>query len=170
MPTVSEQLRQGREAKNLTVHQIAEITKIKTEHVRALENGNFEVFTAPIYIRGFVRSYGNAVGLDPQKLTKDLEAELALTENLSGPPSLSGPRRGLLDKLMFFLSQLNWRIVLPLGIVVVLVVVGVWGYRAAERRKAYDPAAELGPGLFQPDPDTTGEVLPFPTNSVTPVE
>ncbi|MFT5031054.1 MAG: cytoskeletal protein RodZ, partial [Candidatus Binatia bacterium] len=35
MPTVSEQLQQAREAKNFTVHQIADITKIKTEHVRA---------------------------------------------------------------------------------------------------------------------------------------
>jgi len=166
MPTVSEQLRQGREAKNFTIHQIAEITKIKTEHVRALESGNFEVFTAPIYIRGFVRSYGNAVGLDSQTLIKDLEAELALTENLSGPPSLSGPRRGLVDKLMYLLSQLNWRIVLPLGVIAIITLLAVWGYRAAERRKAYDPAAELGPGLYQPDPDTTGEVLPFPTNTV----
>ncbi len=157
MPTVSEQLRQGREAKNFTIHQIAEITKIKTEHVRALENGNFEVFTAPIYIRGFVRSYGNAVGLDSQTLIKDLEAELALTENLSGPPSLSGPRRGLVDKLMYFLSQ---------GVIAIITLLAVWGYREAERRKAYDPAAELGPGLYQPDPDTTGEVLPFPTNTV----
>ena len=165
MPTVSEQLRQGREAKNFTVHQIAEITKIKTEHVRALENGNFEVFTAPIYIRGFVRSYGNAVGLDPQALIKDLEAELALTENLSAPPRLSGPKRGPLDKVMYFLSQLNWRIVLPLGIIAVIAFIAVWGYREAERRKAYDPAAELGPGIYQTNPDTTGETLPIPTNT-----
>ena len=170
MPTVSEQLRQGREAKNYTVHQIAEITKIKTEHVRALENGNFDVFTAPIYIRGFVRSYGKAVGLDSQTLIKDLEAELALTENLSGPPSLSGPKRGPLDKLMYFLSQLNWRVVLPLGMIVVIALIAVLAYRAAERRKAYDPAAELGPGLYRADPDTTGEVLPFPTNTVPPVQ
>ncbi len=168
MPTVSEQLRQGREAKNYTVHQIAEITKIKTEHVRALENGNFEVFTAPIYIRGFVRSYGNAVGLDSQALIKNLEAELALTENLSGPPSLSGPKRGPLDKIMYFLSQLNWRVVLPLGAVALIVLLAIWGFRAAERRAAYDPAAELGPGLYQTNPDTTGETLPIPTNTPPP--
>src|SRR5256885_16408736 len=57
MSTVAEQLRQAREAQNLTVHQIAEITKIRTDHIRALEEGNYNVISAPVYIRGFIRSY-----------------------------------------------------------------------------------------------------------------
>ncbi len=57
MSTVAEQLRQAREARNLTEQQIVEITKIRTDHLRALEEGNFDVFSAPVYIRGFVRSY-----------------------------------------------------------------------------------------------------------------
>ena len=170
MPTVSEQLQQAREAKNFTVHQIADITKIKSEHVRALENGDFNVFAAPIYIRGFVRCYANAVGLDAKALVEELEGELAQTENFSGPPSLSGPRRGPLDKLMFLLSQLNWRIVAPLGAVLLIVLLALWGYRVAENRRAYDPTSELGPGLYQADPDTTGEVLPLPSNSTGQVQ
>lgn len=165
MPTVSEQLQLAREAKNFTVHQIADITKIKTEHVRALENGDFNVFAAPIYIRGFVRCYANAVGLDAKELVKELEAELALTENFSGPPSLSGPKRGPIDKLMFVASQMNWRIVLPIGGILLVLLLALWGYRVAENRRAYDPTSELGPGLYQTDPNTTGEVLPLPTKS-----
>ena len=165
MATVSEQLQQAREAKNFTVHQIAEITKIKTEHVRALENGDFDVFPAPIYIRGFVRSFANAVGLDAAALVTELEAELALTDNLSGPPSLTGPRRGPLDKLMFLASQMNWRIVLPIVGVLLILLLALWGYRVAENRRAYDPTSELGPGLYQTDPNTTGEILPIPTDT-----
>ena len=37
MSTVSEQLRLAREQQQLDVYQVAEITKIKTDHVRALE-------------------------------------------------------------------------------------------------------------------------------------
>ena len=48
MSTVAEQLRAAREAKKLTVEQIAESTKIRTDHIRALEEGNFSVFSAPI--------------------------------------------------------------------------------------------------------------------------
>jgi len=64
MSTVAEQLRQAREARHLTVQQAAEITKIRTDHLRALEEGNFEVFSAPVYIRGFVRSYSTLLKME----------------------------------------------------------------------------------------------------------
>jgi cytoskeletal protein RodZ len=57
MPTVAEQLRAAREAKKLTVQQVADATKIRTDHIRALEEGNFSAFSAPIYIRGSVKNY-----------------------------------------------------------------------------------------------------------------
>jgi cytoskeletal protein RodZ len=56
MPTVAEQLRAARETKKLTVQQVADKTKIRTDHVRALEDGNFSVFSAPVYIRGSVKN------------------------------------------------------------------------------------------------------------------
>ena len=76
MSSVAEQLRSGREAKNLTVHQVAEITKIRTDHIRALEEGNFSVFSAPVYIRGFVRSYAQVLKLDTMQVMSALETEL----------------------------------------------------------------------------------------------
>src|SRR6185436_18038695 len=57
MATVGEQLRQAREKQKLTVQNVSEKTKIRTDHISALEEGNFDVFSAPVYIRGFVRSY-----------------------------------------------------------------------------------------------------------------
>src|SRR6266404_9003813 len=64
MSTVAEQLHLAREAKNLTVHQVAEVTKIRTDHIRALEEGNFNIFSAPVYIKGFVRTYATLLKLD----------------------------------------------------------------------------------------------------------
>ena len=64
MATVAEQLRTAREAQKLMVHQIADITKIRTDHLRALEEGNFDVFMAPVYIKGFVRSYSTLLKLN----------------------------------------------------------------------------------------------------------
>src|SRR6266571_9185286 len=80
MPTVAEQLRTSREAQGLTVYQIAEITKIRTDHVRALEEGNYEGFAAPVYIRGFVRNYAKLLKLDVPALMLRLDAELGQTE------------------------------------------------------------------------------------------
>ena len=45
MSTVAEQLRVAREARKLTIQQVADATKIRTDHIRALEEGNFNVFS-----------------------------------------------------------------------------------------------------------------------------
>src|SRR5204863_2151029 len=63
MPTVAEQLRQGREAMKLDVHQVAESTKLKTDQIRALEQGNYDDFTACVYLRGSTRTYANLLKL-----------------------------------------------------------------------------------------------------------
>src|SRR5436309_5240934 len=104
MPTVSEQLRQARETQKLTVHQVAEVTKIRTDHLRALEEGNYDVFSAPVYIKGFVRSYATLVKLDVPPLMAALEAELSQTARHSEPPPLSDNPRGVLDFIMLQLS------------------------------------------------------------------
>src|SRR6188508_1698393 len=97
MPTVGEQLRQGREKQKLTIHQAAELTKIKSDHVRALESGQYDAFSAPVYIRGFVRTYAKALRLDIAQVSSALDAELARTERFSGPPPLEDRPRGALD-------------------------------------------------------------------------
>src|SRR3989304_4790689 len=89
MPTVAEQLRASREAQHLTVHQVADVTKIRTDHLRALEEGNFDVFTAPVYIKGFTRSYATLLKLDVPRVMAQLDAELAETEKFSEPPNLT---------------------------------------------------------------------------------
>ena len=64
MASVAEQLRTAREAQNLTIQQIAQITNVRADHIRAIEEGNYDVFSAPVYIRGFVRTYCKILKLD----------------------------------------------------------------------------------------------------------
>src|SRR5512144_613768 len=109
MSTVAEQLRHAREARNLTVQEVADITKIRTDHLRALEEGNYDVFSAPVYIRGFVRTLAGLLKLDVPKTMAALEAELKGTEKFSEPPPLSNEPRGVLDFLMLQLSKVDWR-------------------------------------------------------------
>ena len=85
MPTVADQLHEAREARKLTIEQVAEVTKIRSDHVRALEEGNFNVFSAPVYIRGFVRSYAGALKLDVREILGELrscDAEPSLLETV----------------------------------------------------------------------------------------
>jgi cytoskeleton protein RodZ len=164
MPTVAEQLRQGREQRKLDVYQVAEITKIKTDHIRALEEGNFNCFTAPVYIRGFVRTYGTLLKLDLPKLMADLDQELGRTEKFATPPSLTVQPKSVLDYLMLRLSLLNWKLAVLLVLVAAGVIGGGLAYRASQKQKNVDPLKNLGSGLYQPRQET-GELLPLPTTA-----
>ena len=161
MPTVSEQLRRAREEQKLDLYQVAEITKIKTDHLRALESGQFDVFSAPVYIRGFVRTYATVLKLDLRQLQADLDAELGRSEKFRDPPPLTNRARGPLDFLMLQFSKLNWRILVAALVgAVVLLLVAAW-FRGRSGPQA-DPLKNLGPGLYQPPADQSGETLPVP--------
>src|SRR6185503_8750655 len=100
MPTVAEQLRRAREEQKLNIYQVAEITKIKTDHIRALESSDYETFAAPVYIRGFVRTYAKVLKLDETQVVADLEIELGQSEKFRDLPPLTPKPRGALDFLM----------------------------------------------------------------------
>ena len=55
------------------LHQVADHTKIRTDHVRALEEGQFGAFSATVYIRGSVKIYAKLLKLDEAKLLATLE-------------------------------------------------------------------------------------------------
>lgn len=162
MPTVAEQLRAAREAQNLTIHQVADVTKIRTDHLRALEEGDFDVFTAPVYIKGFTRCYATVLKLDAGQIMAQLEAELSKTQKFSEPPNLTPHPRTPLDFVMLQLSRVNWqKSLVMLGAVVVLgtVVGGIAAWRHFSQR---DPLKDLPPGVYQPPTNHSVETLPLP--------
>jgi len=162
MPTVAEQLRAARETRKLSVAEVAEITKIRTDHIRALEEGNFDVFVAPVYIRGFTRTYATLLKLNVPEIIAALTVELGQTEKFSEPPPLSKERKGALDFLMLQLSKVNWQkgVVVVGGLAVVGALIGAaWWWR---RQRKADPTAGLPPAVYQPARRPAGETLPLP--------
>ncbi len=162
MSTVAEQLHQAREAKHLTIEQVAQITKIRTDHLRALEEGNFDVFSAPVYIRGFVRSLSTLFKLDVPQVMAALEGELGQTKKFAEPPPLSDHPRGVLDFVMLQLSRVDWRKgAMALGVAVALAGL-VLGLIAWRHYRGSDPLKNLKPGVYQAPQKTSGQTLPLP--------
>lgn len=161
MSTVAEKLRQAREAQNLTIHQVAEITKIRTDHIRALEEGNFDVFSAPVYIRGFVRTYSTLLKLDVPFTMAALDGELGKTEKFSEPPPLTDQKKGPLDFITLQLSKIDPRKgAIFLGILIVIVIVAlIFSPRKNPKR---DLLNGVKPGVYQPTRSNSGETLPLP--------
>jgi cytoskeleton protein RodZ len=161
MPSVPDKLREAREALGLTVYEVADITKIRTDHIRALEEGRFDAFAAPVYVRGFVRTYARLLRLDQDHIIAELDAELRRDPKLSEMLPYSGRRRGVLDHLMLQLSKVNWRIALPVLALLLLSTLGILGYRLWSDYRSRDPLANLGPGVYRPSQG--GDTLPLPT-------
>ena len=166
MPTVPETLRAAREAASLTIQQVAESTKLKTEQLRALEQGDYSVFPAPIYIRGSIRTYAKLVKLDVPALMTQLEAEFSHSRELSDPPPLTPPGGGILDWLMLQFSKLDWRVASALVLLLVVLLVA-WSFiRPAPASRKSDPLSRLGTGLYSPKQTSQpGHILPLVTNT-----
>jgi transcriptional regulator with XRE-family HTH domain len=64
-------LRAAREEKGLSTSEIAQKTHMLIQHVEALEREDFSKIAAPIYGRGFVKLYCEAVGLDPRPFVQE---------------------------------------------------------------------------------------------------
>lgn len=162
MPSVPELLKTTRESRKLSIENVAEVTKIKGDHIRALEEGKFHVFSAPVFIRGFVRTYARFLKLDSVQVIRDLEDELASGGLLKDHSQSSSRHRGPLDFLMYYLSQVKWGIVGPLILGGGLLLGLIFGTRAWMDYRSKDPLADLTPGVYQPSPSKQAEILPVP--------
>ena len=124
MQSVGQQLKDARVAQGKSLEDVGAELKIRADHVSALEEGDFSKFDAPIFIRGFVRTYCRFLKLDHNALIVQLNQELGGTESLASDPALPG-KKGFVDGFTLFLSRLNWSIWLPL-IVFISIAGTVW--------------------------------------------
>lgn len=166
MPNVGDLLRDARERQKLTVHDVANATNIKTDHVRAMESGDWEQFSARVYIKGFVRTYAKHLRIDVDGALGLLEEELAESAEFSDAPSLSEGGKSPLDWVMLQLSRVRWAIVFPVLLGIAVLVAAIYGLKAWQGHAKPDPARTLGPGLHNTRrPATAPATLPLPTNA-----
>ncbi len=65
-------LKTEREAKKITLKEIADSSKINIKFLEAIESGDFEVMPE-VYIRAFLKTYAKYVGLNPDKVINDFD-------------------------------------------------------------------------------------------------
>ena len=90
-----EEMRESRERVGLTLQAVHVATRISTDFLNAIEEGNFEFLPKP-YIRLFLRTYAKQVGMDPQYvLDRYEEIERPHEEGGSGISTTIGRDRPL---------------------------------------------------------------------------
>ena len=73
---VGARLRAAREAKQISLREIAATTKISVSALEALEENDVAQLPGGIFTRAFVRSYATEVGLDPEEVVRDFVAQV----------------------------------------------------------------------------------------------
>ncbi len=65
-PTVGEVLRQARADLSLSVETVAQKLRLAPKQILAIEGEDYERLPGPTYVRGYLRSYAQLVGLSPE--------------------------------------------------------------------------------------------------------
>jgi len=85
----------------LDIADVEAKTKIRAKYLRALENEEFGMLPGPTFVKTFIRTYAEALGLDPHLLVEQYRAghepreEMEQLQPLGPPGSARDRRRGL---------------------------------------------------------------------------
>jgi cytoskeletal protein RodZ len=61
-------LKKARLEKGISLEDMQETTKIRKRYLEAIEDGNYKVLPGNFYVRAFIKSYSESVGLDPNEV------------------------------------------------------------------------------------------------------
>jgi helix-turn-helix protein len=83
---------------HLDIADVEAKTKIRAKYLRALENEEFGMLPGPTFVKTFLRTYAEALGLDPQVLVEEYRATYEPREELEqlqplGPTAVARDRR-----------------------------------------------------------------------------
>ena len=151
---IGNSLREARLRQHLDFPEIEQATKIRGKYLRALEDEQFDVLPAQTYVKGFLRSYAEYLGLDGQLYVDEYNSRFVVgEEDAAGRPRRSAPppSRGVG-------VQVQSRVVLLtlLGIAAVTALVIVAWTRGEPQKK--EPVGLLGTTPVQGAPAKTPAV------------
>jgi cytoskeleton protein RodZ len=96
MPTIGETLREARMRQRLDIADVEARTKIRAKYLRALENEEFGLLPGSTFVKTFLRTYAEQLGLDAHRLVEEYRANYEPRDELElqplGTPSAPGRR------------------------------------------------------------------------------
>lgn len=121
MQTPGEILSAARRARELSVEDVAQRTKIPAAMISAVEADEYHKLSGPLYVRSFLRTIAQTLGEEPEKV-------LALYDGMSGPDTAAGEQGAAVwdgDEVVVQRLGFSWQpwMLYVLGAVVLLGVV-----------------------------------------------
>jgi hypothetical protein len=90
---IGNSLRSARERQGLGYPEIELATKIRAKYIRALEEEDFDAVPGDAYIRGFLRTYADYLGLDGEVYVDEYASRFLTSWRDDEPPRREKPRR-----------------------------------------------------------------------------
>jgi cytoskeletal protein RodZ len=116
MRTVGQILKDEREKKLYTLDEIEKNTKIRKELLIALEDDDYSKLPPPTFVQGFIKNYGQFLGLDTEKLLAIFRREFSDRKN---PPKVMEAWKNPLQHQRFRLTPTKFISGLIIGLILV---------------------------------------------------
>jgi cytoskeleton protein RodZ len=75
MPEIGSTLREARMRHRIDISEIEAQTKIRAKYLRALENEEWDLLPGPTYVKSFLRTYADELGLDGKRLVEEYKLQ-----------------------------------------------------------------------------------------------
>lgn len=169
---VGLELRQARERRGMSLQQLSQNSKISLRILQALERGDADACPAPVYTRGFVRTYAQEVGLPVDDTVRRYMAQLEPPppppEAIMAPAAqehrpLGGLRVSVRLDDLYEVKEIIRRRPIAAGSAVVLLILLAFAVRGAHRASPPAAAPIIAAGLV---PVPRAEPSPVATSGV----
>src|SRR5436305_9858262 len=74
---IGTSLREARARRKLSYDQVEAETKIRAKYIRCLEDEDFDTLPSGMYVKGFLRTYADYLGLDGQLYVDEYNSRFA---------------------------------------------------------------------------------------------
>ena len=89
---IGNSLREARDRRQIELPQAEQATKIRGKYLRALEDEQFDALPSQTYVKGFLRTYADYLGLDGQLYVDEFNSRFVVGERTSQPGVRERPR------------------------------------------------------------------------------
>jgi cytoskeletal protein RodZ len=91
MPGLGDEFRAARESRHLSLSDVSEQIHIRSVYLQSIENEEWSVIAAPVYVRGFIRTYARFLGLDPEHAVEQFNSSIGALAARPHEPVPLGP-------------------------------------------------------------------------------
>jgi cytoskeletal protein RodZ len=162
MSELGEQLREARLQKGMSLDDVQEMTKIRKRYLEAIEVGDYKVLPGNFYVRAFIKTYAETVGLNPDEL---LEGHMDVSSS-----QIEGTMEPIIQKRSSnrvpVERNVKWLSTVLMWTFPILIIVVIYLYVSSRDEKPSDKTVDSGQKITNTqDPSKTNDPVGEPAGT-----